>query len=334
MTALTVDAAAMSAAIPQVESLVALLNGAASGLDCVAVPAGVPAGLAARVTSTTQSGAQSLRAEARALAGVPADLRSRAAAAGAADAPWLTAVGWGLRVAGLHFGSFTLEALSKPSSWGVALREIQAGLRSGETYGAGAWSAFRMTAATAEVASNLPHGVPAGLLKYADYGGKAVRVLGVAATAYSNIIDPDLTVEQKAGRTTATLATSAGVGVLADAATAAAFGTAAGGPVGALVAFGAVAGWSVLDNKFGVSRRIGDAAADAAVAVEDAGGTAAHAVGTGASATADAVGTGANAVGDGADKAADVVGDGADKAAGAIDDGADAVGDTLDDVFG
>ena len=345
MTALTVDPAAMSAAIPQIESLIALLNDAASGLDGVAVPAGVPAGLAAQVTSTTQSGAQSLRAQARALADVPADLRRRVAAAGEADAPWLTAAGLGLRVAGLHFGSFSLETLSKPSSWGVAARELWDGLRSGEKYGAGPWTAFRMTAATAEVASDLPHGVPPALLKYADYGGKAVRVLSIAATAYSNIIDPNLTVEQKAGRTGATLATSAGVGILADAATAAAFGTAAGGPVGALVAFGAVAGWSVLDNKFGVSRRIGDAAADAAEAVEDAGGTAAHAVGTGASTAANAVGTGAStaanavgtgasAVGDGADTASDVVGDGADEAAGAIDDGADAVGDTLDDVFG
>lgn len=281
MTALTVDAEAIRAAIPQVEGLIALLNDAASNLDGVSVPTGVPAGLAAQVTSTTRAGAQSLRAQARGLAGVPADLRRRVAAARLAEAPLLAASGWGLRALGLHFRAFSMQTLSKSMSWGFAARELRAGWSSGETYGAGNWRAFRLSAAAAKEAG-VTRGVPPGLARAAGIGGNVVRGLGWGLTAYSNFSDPRLSIEQKVGRTAASIATSAGVSTLASAASGAAFGSAAG-PLGTLVGFGAGAGWTVLDNKFGVSRRIGDATAHAIDTVEDFGGDAAHTIGDGVS---------------------------------------------------
>jgi len=287
VTALTVDAESMRTAIPQVEQLVALLNDMARELDGVAVPAGVPAGLAARVTTTTRTAAQSLRSQARGLNGVPDDLRRRVAAAKLADAPWLNAGGWGLRALGLHFRAFSMQTLSKSMSWGLAARELRDGLKSGDTYGAGNWRAFRLNTATAE-AAGVTRGVPSGLAKVAGIGGKAVTGAGWALTAYSNFSDPRLSTEQKIGRTGASIATGAGVSVLAGAASGAAFGSAAG-PLGTLVGLGAGAGWTVLDNKFGVSRKIGDGAADAAKAVEDVGGAAADKVGDGADFVGDKV---------------------------------------------
>lgn len=285
MTALTVDAESMRTAIPQVESLISLLTDLAGELDGVAVPAGVPAGLAARVTSTTRTAAQSLRAQARGLNGVPDDLRRRVAAAKLADAPWLNATGWGLRALGLHFRAFSMQTLSKSMSWGVAARELRDGLKSGETYGAGSWQAFRLSSTAAKEAG-VTRGVPSALADTAKWGGKAVTGAGWALTAYSNFSDPRLSTEQKFGRTAASIATGTGVSVLAGAASGAAFGSAAG-PLGTLVGLGAGAGWTVLDNKFGVSRKIGDAAADATEAVEDFGGDAVDTVGDGASSVAD-----------------------------------------------
>ena len=296
---LTVDAESMRTAIPQVEQLVSLLNDMARELDGVAVPAGVPAGLSAQVTSTTRSAAQSLRSQARGLNGVPADLRRRVAAAKLAEAPWLNAGGWGLRALGLHFRAFSMQTLSRSNAWGLAARELRDGLKSNETYGAGALRAFRLNAAAAE-AAGVTRGVPSGLATAAGIGGRAVTGAGWALAAYSNFSDPRLSTEQKVGRTAATIATGTGVSVLAGAASGAAFGSAAG-PLGTLVGLGAGAGWTVLDNKFGVSRKIGDAAADATEAVEDVGGDAAKTVGHG-------VGKGVDTVGHGVDKALGVVG--------------------------
>lgn len=310
MGALTVDAEAMRAAIPQVEHLVALLNDMARDLDGVTVPAGVPGGLAARVQGTTRSAAQDLRAKARSLSALPDDLKRRVAAAQLADAPWLNAAGWGLRALGLHFHAFSIQNLSKSMSWGLAAREIRDGLKSGETYGAGSWKAFRLTSAAAEEAS-ATRGVPPFLEKTAGIGGKAVTAAGWALTAYSNFSDPRLSTEQKIGRTGATIATSAGVSALSGAAAGAAFGTAAG-PLGMAVGFGAGAAWTVLDNKFGVSKKIGDGAADAMEFGEKVGG---DAVGT--------VGDGIGKVGDGVDTvtgdAKSVVSDAGDVAGGALD---------------
>jgi hypothetical protein len=299
---LTVDAESMRSAIPQVEQMVSLLNDMARELDGVAVPAGVPAGVAAQVTSTTRSGTQSLRAQARGLNGVPADLRRRVAAAKLADAPWLNAGGWGLRALGLHFRAFSMQTLSKSNAWGLAARELRAGLKSGDTYGAGNLRAFRLNAAAAE-AAGVTRGVPSGLATAADIGGKAVTGAGWALAAYSNFSDPRLSTEQKVGRTAATIATGTGVSVLAGAASGAAFGSAAG-PLGTLVGLGAGAGWTVLDNKFGVSRKIGDGAAAAAGAVEDVGGDAVNTVGDGVSKAKDIGGDAVNTVGHGVSSAA------------------------------
>jgi hypothetical protein len=285
MTALSVDAEAMRAAIPQVEQLVSLLNDMARELDGIAVPAGVPAGLGARVIGAAEAGGRDLRARARGLSGVPGDLRRRVAAAQLADAPLLTGAGWGLRVLGLHFGTFSIQSLSRSMSWGVAARELRGGLASGETYRAGNWRAFRLSAAAAKEAG-VTRGVPSGLAKTARLGGRGVTGAGWALAAYSNFRDPRLSTEQKVGRTAASIATGTGVSVLAGGASAAAFGSAAG-PLGTLVGFGAGTAWTLLDNKFGVSRKIGDAAAGAAGKVEDVAGDAAGAIGHGASSVAD-----------------------------------------------
>ena len=155
----------------------------------------------------------------------------------------------------------------------------------------------------AEIVIDAPS--PAGI------GGKAVTAAGWALTAYSNFSDPRLSTEQKIGRTGATIATSAGVSALSGAAAGAAFGTAAG-PLGMAVGFGAGAAWTVLDNKFGVSKKIGDGAADAMKFGEKVGGQA-----------VDTVGDGIDKVGDGVDKvtgdAKSVVSDAGDVADGALD---------------
>jgi hypothetical protein len=284
MTALSVDAEAMRAAVPQVEQLVSLLDDMARELGGVAVPAGVPAGLGARVIGTVEAAGRDLRAQARRLAGVPGDLRRRVAAAQLADAPALAAAGWGLRLLGLHFSAFSIQNLTRSMSWGLAARELRDGLAAGERYQAGNWRAFRLSAAAAKEAA-VTRGVPGALATTARLGGRGVAGAGWALTAYSNFRDPRLSTEQKVGRTAASIATGTGVSVLAGGATAAAFGSAAG-PLGTVVGFGAGTAWTLLDNKFGVSRRIGDAAADAADTVEDAAGDAAGAIGHGASSAA------------------------------------------------
>ena len=54
MTTISVDADDLQRAIPQVEHLIALLDGAARSLSGVSVPAGVPGGVAAQVTHTAR----------------------------------------------------------------------------------------------------------------------------------------------------------------------------------------------------------------------------------------------------------------------------------------
>lgn len=276
MTVLSVDADAMMHGIPQVEQLISLLNDMAGRLDGIAVPAGVPAGLAARVTSTTHVAAQSLRAKARELDGIPGDLRRRVAAAQLADASALNAAGWGLRLLGMHFHAFSIQNLNLSTSLGIAARELH-DLPPGEGP-SGGWKALRIRAGEIEAASGTP-GVPGGLAKGAAVGGRLVTAAGWALAAYSNFRDPRLSIEQKAGRTAASIATGTGVSILAGAASGAAFGTAAG-PLGTLVGFGAGAAWTVVDTKLGVSRRIGDAAADVTEKVEDVGGDVVHGAGS------------------------------------------------------
>jgi hypothetical protein len=303
---LTVDAEAMSAAIPQVESLITLLNNGASGLDGVTVPAGVPAGVASQVTSTTRSGAQALRAKARDLAGVPGDLAKRVAAAQLAEAPYFNAGGWGLKAIGMFMGSFSIQNLSKSMSYGAAARALFDGLKSGETFPAGKLTTTKLLSTVMREASDTPN-VPPFLEKAAGVGGKTVFGAGLLMTAASNFMDPRLSVEQKIGRTGASVATGTGVSVLSGAAAGALFGTEAG-PPGMLVGFAAGAAWTVVDGKFGVSKKIGDGAAAAMEFGEDVGGAA-----------VDTVGDGIGKVGDGVDKAKSVASD-------AVDDVGDAIG--------
>lgn len=284
MTTVCVDLEDLLAATPQVEHLIALLDDASRSLSGVAVPAGVPAGLAARVAHTTASAGRDLRTRARMLDPLPGDLRRRAAAAKLAGLPWLTASGWGMKALGLFVHSFSMQTLSKSMTWGLAARELRSGLASGETYGAGRWSAFRLTSAAAKEAG-VTRGVPAGLAKGAAVGGRALTGASWALAAYSNVRDPRLSVEQKVGRTGATIATGTGVSILAGAASGAAFGSAAG-PLGTLVGLGAGTAWTLLDSKYHVSAAIGDAAADVADTVGDTAGDVAGTVGHGAKSVA------------------------------------------------
>ena len=276
MTAVAIDPDELRSAIPQVEHLISLLEDNARALAGITLPAGVPAGLAARVSHTVDAAGRGLQSRAGALHPVPEDLQRRLVAAGFANAPWMTATGWTLPLLGLYDRSFSIQTLSKSMTWGMAARDVRNGLAGGETYEGGAWRAFRMSSAAAKDAG-ITRGVPPGLAKAASLGGRGLTAVSWSLAAYSQFRNPNLSTEQKIGRTGAHIATGMGVSVLSGAAAGAAFGSAAG-PVGTLVGFGAGTAWTILDNKFKVSDKIGDAAADAADTVGDAAGDAAHGV--------------------------------------------------------
>ena len=281
MSALVLDAGQLSAAIPAIEQLVALLDAQARTVGAVDVPAGVPGALAARVRHTTQAVSAGLRRSAHAVGPLAGQLRQRVAAARFAESPGLAAAGWTLPALTNFAKSFSMQNLSRSTAAGRAARDILAGLRQGQSYGTGPWSAFRDRQAAVRAAAAGSHGVPVGLLKASRYGARGLTAVNWGVTLASNLSNPNLTTGQKVGRTAASIATGAGVSIMASAASGAAFGAAAG-PVGALVGFGAATAWAVADKKLHVSDKIGDAAADAADAVGDAAGDAAGAVAGGA----------------------------------------------------
>jgi hypothetical protein len=269
---MTVDAQAMRIAIPAVQAAIVALDSAAGELGGISAPPGVPGALAARVTHAVSSASRDLRAKARSLDSIPDELLRRISAAQLADAPGLVVAGFTVPALKMYADSFSMGPLKWSGAAGMAMRDVFFRPPGpGQTFAAGRWSAFKLSMSTAYYAS---HGGPSFLprgLTAARYAGRGLTAVNVAATAYSNFRNPYLSTGQKVGRTGAALATSAGVSIMASAAAGAAFGSAAG-PVGTLVGFGAGVAWAALDKKFGVSNKIGDAAADAGEAVGDAAG--------------------------------------------------------------
>jgi hypothetical protein len=279
VTPVSVDAEALSLAIPLVVELAEVLDTAARQLGGIDIPAGVPGPLAARAAHTMSAGRRELIAAAHAIDPIPSDLLRRIRAAQQAQAPWLIASSWTVRLFKLSVSSFTMPKLKTSMAMGLAGRTVLFDGRRDFAGGGvrGRWTAVRVGAIAAK-AGHSRTGVPPGLAKGAKIAGKSLTGLGWGLTAYSNLTNPRLTKRQKVARTAATIATGTGVSIMAGAASGAAFGSAAG-PLGALVGFGAGAAWSVADRKFGVSNAIGDAAADAAGTVGDAASDAAGALG-------------------------------------------------------
>lgn len=265
----TIDAQAMRVAIPAVEQAIAALDAAVGALGGISPPAGLPGGLAARVSHAVQSAGQELTARGRALDRFPAELLRRISAAQLADSPALVAAGYTIPALKMYASSFSLPAFRWPMAGGRAGRELFDAFRTGTPY-AGArptWNDFRSRAARVHAATNVPiRGMPRGLAVGARAAGRGLTAVNWGVTAYSNIRNPYLTTGQKIGRTGASIATGAGVSVMAGAAAGAMLGSAAG-PVGTIVGFGAGVAWTALDQKFGVSNKIGDGAAKAGGAV-------------------------------------------------------------------
>ncbi len=275
MTTISVDADDLSGAVPQVEHLMSLLDGAARSLSGIAVPAGVPAGVASQVAHTTSAAARALQAESRALASLPADLKRRAAAAAYAEmSQYFAGAGWGMKALGMFTGSFSINSFSRAMAMGVGFNSVRAGLAAGETYKGGSWSAFRLSSTAAREAATT-RGVPAALANFSKYGGKGLTGAGWALSAYSNATNPSLTTEQKIGRTGASVATGMGVAAASGAATGALLGAEAG-PPGMLIGAAAGTAWSLVDYKLHISNKIGDAAADGMDAIGDGAKGVAH----------------------------------------------------------
>jgi hypothetical protein len=278
MTVRTIDSAQLRIAIPAVEHLLTLLAGVARQVSAMDVPAGVDGAVRARVVAVLRDVDGDLRRAAHGLEAIPDDLLRRVSAAQVADAPALTAAGLTLSTMKFAAKSFAIQTLSKSMAHGMAARQAYAAWAAGERYAGsgprGSWTAFRMSAAAARDAG-VTRGVPAGLGTGAKVAAKGLTWAGWGLTAYTNFRNPHLSTTQKVTRTGASIATGAGVSILAGAASGAAFGSAAG-PLGAVVGFGAGTAWTIADSKLQVSRRIGDAAATAADAVggaaSDAGG--------------------------------------------------------------
>ncbi len=275
MSTISVDASDLQSAIPQVEHLIALLEGAARSLSGVTVPDGVPGGVAAQVTHTVSTAASGLRSSANTLHPIPGDLTKRAAAAAYAEmSNYFSASGWGLKALSMFTGSFSINSFSRAMAMGVGINQLREGLAAGETYQAGNLTALRATSAAAREAASTD-GVPSALAKFSKYGGRGITGASWALTAYSNFTNPNLSTTQKIGRTGAQVATGMGVAAASGAAAGAAFGTAAG-PPGMLIGLGAGTAWSLLDYKFHISNKIGDAAADGMDAIGDGADTVAN----------------------------------------------------------
>jgi hypothetical protein len=137
-----------------------------------------------------------------------------------------------------------------------------------------------MTQAAVQDAGGTPRGVPAGLLKNAARASKVIKWAGYANTAYGNFSNPYLSTGQKVGRTGASIGTGLAVTAGSQLMAGATFGAAAG-PAGFVIGAGAGLAWGVLDAKFGVSKRIGDAAASTAEAVADTADDVADTIGDG-----------------------------------------------------
>src|SRR5947207_818625 len=108
MTTVSVDRAALGAAIPDVEALIRTLDGAARTIDGLDVPGGVGARLAAV--------RQDLARAARRLDPVPDDLRTRTVLAADADAPWVTAFTVSATAGKWFADSFGIGALSRTAA--------------------------------------------------------------------------------------------------------------------------------------------------------------------------------------------------------------------------
>jgi hypothetical protein len=282
MTAVVVNAAQLQADIPALESLAAALEANARAVAGIDVPAGVPGALAARVRHTTHTVSAALQRGAHAVDPLAGQVRRRVVIARYAESPGLAAAGWTLPMFTNFAKSFSAQSLGRSAAAGMAARDIFAGLRQGQRYGAGTWPAFRVSQAAARAATAGAHGVPAGLAAAGRYGARGMTAVNWGVTLATNLRNPNLSTGQKIGRTAASIATGTGVSIAASAASGAAFGAAAG-PVGALVGLGAGTAWAIADKKFHVSDTIGDAAADAGSAVGHAADDAADAVGNAAS---------------------------------------------------
>lgn len=279
MSAIVLDARQLQADIPALEELAAALAANARAVGGICVPAGVPGALAARVRHTSQAVAASLQRSAHAVEPLAGQLRQRLVAARYAESPGLAAAGWTLPLFTNFAKSFGMQNLGRAAAAGMAARDIFAGLRQGQRYGAGTWPAFRASQAAARAATAGAHGVPPGLAAAGRAGARGLTAVNWGVTLATNLRNPNLTTGQKVGRTAASIATGTGVSIAASAASGAAFGAAAG-PVGALVGLGAGTAWAVMDKKLHVSDAIGDAAADAVGSAGDALGDAAGAVGS------------------------------------------------------
>jgi hypothetical protein len=265
----TIDPRAMRMAIPAVEQAIAVLDGAVGALGGISPPAGLPGGLAARITHAVQGASRDLSAKARALDHFPAELLRRISAAQLADSPALILGGYTIPALKMYANSFSLPAFRWPTAAGRAGRDLFDAFRAGAPYQGvrPTWNDFRGRAAGIHAQTNVPiRGMPRGLALAARYGGKGLTAVNWGLTAYNNVRNPYLTTGQKIGRTGASIATAGGVSIMAGAAAGAMLGSAAG-PVGTVIGFGAGVAWTALDQKFGISNKIGDGAAKAGGAV-------------------------------------------------------------------
>ncbi|WP_327009882.1 hypothetical protein OHA72_23210 [Dactylosporangium sp. NBC_01737] len=271
---MTVDAAAMRVAIPAVTALLNTLDSAIAGLGGIDVPAGVPPAIGARVRHTVAAAERELRAAARRLDGIPDELLRRVSAAQFAESPALQAAGFSLPLLTFYAKSFSIPELTGAGAAGTAFGGLFRQMRAGG--GPLTWDAFR--AEYARLGAATKGAGAAGKLGALSRGaGRALVGVDAAVTGYSNLRNPYLTGTQKVTRTAASVAADAavagGAGAMGSAAAAAMFGTAAGGPAGAVIAFGAVMAWDFADSKLHISDKVGDAAADAVDAVGDAAGS-------------------------------------------------------------
>jgi hypothetical protein len=284
-----VDPTQLHSAIPDVAELIRTLDGTAARLGGITLPEGVPPALTARVTHVLSAARQELTGAARGLDPVPDDLRVRVSAAYGADAPvyganapWATAVQLSALAGEWFADSFEIGRMSPVRAGGWAAREIAAGLFAGDDFlkagPLGAWRSYRVTSAIARAAAAHAHddlGVPGRLATGARVAGRTLWGVGQVANGIGNALNPRLSVSQKVGRTAASVASDMAVSGLAEYGAGLAFGALC--PPGFLLGLGAATLWTGLDMRFGLSNKIGDAAAAVGDAAVDAAGDAAHA---------------------------------------------------------
>lgn len=274
MTAISLDPEGMQSAAVALDRYLDTLELSIRTLDSVTLPVGIPPAEQSLVLRALTTARLDLLGAMRALNSLPADLRRRVTAARRADETWPLAVDLGKNAFGVFTSSFFAGVPSKPA---LAARAVRNGLAAPKPRARQMWTEYRNNAAKAEEA--LKRTVPGALRG----GAKVVGgVVNIGATAYTNFSDPSLSNSKKIGRTGASLATSAGVTILSDAATGAMLGSAAG-PAGLLVGAGVGLAWTFADSKLGVSEHLGDAAAGvidkASDGVKAVAGTVSHGLG-------------------------------------------------------